>query len=358
MKKLFCMALSLFFACILTVSCGATRDISSFEAMNTFMTVQVYGRGAARANAAVKARVKTLESYLSTTDENSDIFMLNERNLRQKNEENADGATDVFFAVHEETAHLAEYALFMAEQTGGALNPALFAVTRAWGFTTGNYRVPSDEELSGLLQTIDYNKIRVRALEQGGFGIYCAPGIQLDFGAIGKGFAGDEALSVLRANGIQSALLDLGGNVQVLGAKPDGSDWTIGIKNPDGGSAVAALRVRDSAVITSGGYERFFTADDGKNYIHIFDGTTGRPVENDLTSVTVVTSRGVYGDALSTALFVMGSKKACDFWRSNKNGEQFDAVFITKDGRFLYTSGLTGMLRVLAPFADVVVVER
>jgi len=141
----------------------------------------------------------------------------------------------------------------------------------------------------------------------------------------------------------------------VLGTKPDGSDWTVGIKNPWGGEPVAAVKLRDACMITSGGYERFFTGDDGKKYIHIFDGSTGRPVENNLESVTIICREGLYGDALSTSLFVMGLDKAVEFWQSS--ARDFDFVIITKDKGLVYSAPLKKNISLLFDFDSVRVVD-
>ena len=183
--------------------------------------------------------------------------------------------------------------------------------------------------------------------------------MQLDFGAVGKGYAGDRAAEILKKNGIKSAILDFGGNIQTIGNKPDGSAWTVGIKNPwaaaEGGNAVACgVKIRDKAVITSGGYERFFIGEDGKKYIHIFDGKTGRPVENDLESVTIICEKGLYGDALSTSLFVMGKEKAVQFWKENRD---FDFILITKKRELLCTKSIKDEMKIIFDFENISIVE-
>ena len=149
----------------------------------------------------------------------------------------------------------------------------------------------------------------------------------------------------------------------MLGSKPDGSNWTIGIKNPWGGenggsdSPVAAVNLRDACMITSGGYERFFTGEDGHKYIHIFDGTTGRPVENNLESVTIICDHGIYGDALSTSLFVMGLDKAVEFWRTTHSSQNFNFVILTKDKGVIYSAPLKDSISLLFDFDSIQVVE-
>ena len=253
---------------------------------------------------------------------------------------------------HTETARLALYAFGMAEKTGGALNPAIFPIVKAWGFTTGGYKIPSESEIHSILPCTDFSKIKIKEISfenaeksEKKFILKKPAGAMIDFGAVAKGFAGDEAVKILESCGIESAILDLGGNIVAFGAKPDGTEWNVGIKNPwNSENPAAGLKIRSKNVVTSGGYERFFIGADGKKYIHIFDGKTGHPVENGLESVSVVSESGVYADALSTALFVMGTEKAVEFWKSNRD---FDMILITKDKKIFYTPGLEQKITVL-----------
>ena len=344
----------------------AKAEVTSFTAMNTYMTVKSYGNDSkilASANYLVQQEIEWLESILSTTIEGSDIYKLNEST------EN-DNFSITENSLHSETAYLITRSHELYEQTGGAFNPALYPVIKEWGFTTGEYKVPSEEKIQQLLEYTDFSKITISEkasspellpadydkADPAPLVIIDRPaGMQLDFGAIGKGYAGDKAIEILRKADVSSALLDFGGNIQVLGTKPDGSDWTVGIKNPWGGEPVAAVKLRDACMITSGGYERFFTAPDGHKYIHIFDGSTGRPVENNLESVTIICREGLYGDALSTSLFVMGLDKAVEFWQSG--ARDFDFVIITKDKGLVYSAPLEKNISLLFDFDSVRVVD-
>lgn len=333
------------FVCLLFVSCGRKSDSLSFQAMDTFMTVRSYGRNCRKANRLARKSLLECEDLISTTKENSLIYMLNE-------EPEKGVKTGV------EICGLVDFSIKMAERTYGALNPVLFPVTRAWGFTSGNFRIPDEQEIEELLKLVDYRNIKIEpaedSAEKAEFRISMKAGMMMDLGAVGKGFAGDRVLKMLSLAGIESAIIDLGGNIQVLGNKPDGSPWTVGVKNPWGGEPVCGIKVSDCAVVTSGGYERFFEGEDGRRYIHIFDGRTGCPVENDLAAVTAVCASGLYADSLSTALFVMGSEKAVSFWRENRD---FDFVIIKKDAAVLYTAGLKGKIFFTAGTPAAVCVE-
>ncbi|MDO5702866.1 MAG: FAD:protein FMN transferase, partial [Lachnospiraceae bacterium] len=161
-----------------------------------------------------------------------------------------------------------------------------------------------------------------------------------DFGGIAKGFTSDRIMDVYREAGVSSGLVSLGGNVQALGTKTDGSRWKIGIQNPEkDGTYLGIIEVEDRAVITSGGYERYFE-EDGKTYHHILDASRGRPSDSGLKSVTIVSENGMLADALSTALFVMGADRAEKFY--SEHGDAFEMVLLTEDGKLLVSEGLKG----------------
>ena len=224
----------------------------------------------------------------------------------------------------------------MCADTDGALDITIYPVVRAWGFTANDvdyeYRVLGDDEISELLALVDYRKVEISDNS-----VTLGEGMMLDLGAVAKGYASDRIAGYLRQNGVTSALLNLGGNVYALGKKPNGTEWTIGVADPTNGGYLGSMQVADMAVVTSGGYERFFTGSDGVRYHHIIDPSTGRPAESGLASVTVVGDSGARCDALSTALFVMGPDAAYDYWREHGG---FEAVFLTADGELFVTAGL------------------
>lgn len=290
-------------------------------AMDTYITVTVYGEDTGKAETALSQAADMfmrLERLWSVTDRDSDIYALNQSSGQP-------------VVMSDETVQLVSFALQMAEETGGSLEPTLYPVLTAWGFTTETNRVPSAAEISTLLEAVDYTQVRLE-----GNSVCLADGMRLDLGAVGKGYAGDLVSRVLKENGIESALLDIGGNIQAVGSKPDGSPWRLGLRNPFDGGNLGVLEVSNLAVVTSGNYERYFVGEDGKRYGHIIDPATGYPVENGLASVTVISEEGRLCDALSTSLFVMGLEDASDYWRQHKN---FEMILITVDGEIYLTDG-------------------
>lgn len=290
----------------------------SFFAMDTFMTVRAWGADDALLDQAGDL-VDALEASVSTTLEGSELHTLN-----------STGSA----ALPDDAAYLLGRALEICGETGGALDISIYPVVRAWGFTTSEYHVPNDDEIARLLESVDYTRV---VLE--GDTVSIGEGMEIDLGAVTKGYTGDRITALLRENGVTSALLDLGGNIQTLGSKPDGSDWHVAIRNPDGGSFLGVLSVSDRAVITSGGYERYFVDEDGNLWWHIMDPATGYPAKNGLISVTAVGDEGLYCDALSTALFIMGRERAIAFWREHRD---FEMMLVSDEGELLLTPGLYG----------------
>lgn len=318
---------------------GLSASSRDFFAMNTYIRLEAYGDGAEDALALAQTRVEELEGLWSVTNETSEIYAVNHS-----------GGQPV--SVSDDTAAVVSFALEMAEETGGALEPTIYPVLTAWGFTTDEHHVPSQEEIDGLLALVDYRRVSVD-----GNTIQLESDMMLDLGAVGKGYASDEVEELLRAEGVTSALLDLGGNIVMIGSRPDGSGWRLGLQNPFGDDTIGVLTAADCAVVTSGNYENFFTAEDGTIYGHIIDSATGYPVNNDLAAVTIVAQEGKLCDALSTSLFVMGVDGAMEYWKEHPG---FEMILITQEQEILITEGLEEQFSLTEAHSDmsVEVVER
>ena len=338
MKKWLSAAL-LSAAFLLTGCSGAPAqepETATFFAMDTAMDFTVYGDAALLDEA--ETLIGSLEEQVSVTDEHSDIYAIDHTGSG---------------SLSGNAAELMEQALELCRRTGGALDISVYPIVRAWGFTTGSYQVPDEETIQSLLPLVDYTQIQYDAAT----GVVTLPeGMEIDLGSVAKGYAGQLAAQMLREHGVQSALLNLGGNVQTVGTKPDGSPWQIGIKDPQGEDAMMVLSVEDQAVVTSGGYERYFEQD-GQTYWHIMDPSTGHPADSGLLSVTIVGKQGIICDGLSTSLFVMGLEKAADLWAQSGD---FEAVFVTASGEVYITEGLQDRFALTEQYADtpVSVIER
>lgn len=297
----------------------AEENTAGLFAMDTYINLTAYGSDVDYALEQAESRIRELERLWSVTDEGSEIYAANHS-----------GGTPAF--ISGDTEALLRFALDMAVETDGALEPTLYPVLTAWGFTTESNRIPDQEELDCLLAQVDYTKITLSDKA-----VSVPVGMQLDLGAVGKGYAADETAAILKANGVTSALLDFGGNVLTIGSKSDGSPWRIGVLDPDTEGNLGVLEVVDQSVVVSGGYEKYFVGEDGQRYWHILDPETGSPARSGLTQVAIVSKDSKLCDALSTALFVMGLDKATAYWQSRQD---FEMVLLT-DAREVYvTEGL------------------
>ena len=338
MKKYFISAM--LSALLFLTGCSAESSPEpvqgTFFAMDTMMDFTIYGESGLIDQS--ESLIASLESLVSVTDTGSELYAINQTGSG---------------TLTGKASSLMEQALEICRRTDGALDLSIYPIVRAWGFTTGSYQVPDEAEIQALLPLVDYRKIQYDAAT----GTVTLPeGMEIDLGSVAKGYAGQLAAQMLREHGVQSALLNLGGNVQTVGAKPDGSPWQIGIKDPQGEDAMMVLSVEDQAVVTSGGYERYFEQD-GQTYWHIMDPSTGHPADSGLISVTIVGDEGVVCDGLSTALFVMGLEKAADLWAQSGD---FGAVFATASGEVYITEGLQDRFALTEQYADtpVSVIER
>jgi len=340
------MSAILFCFCLCLCGCGRQEDKNpepvaadrEMFAMNTYITMTAYGEGADAVLGSAENRIRELESLWSVTDEKSEIYQLNHNEGKP-------------FTVSEATSELIRFALSMAGKTEGALEPTIYPVLAAWGFTTDSHRVLEQKEISQLLENVGYKKVKAQNRE-----ILLPDGMQIDMGAVAKGFTGDQVAGILKDGSIESAIISLGGNIQTVGTKPDGSPWRIGVQSPGGEGNFAVLETAECAVVTSGGYQNYFEGRDGTVYHHILDPQTGKPAWSGLLSVTVVGKEGKICDALSTALFVMGEKKAVRYWKENSG---FDLILYTEEDEIIITEGLEDNFELTEEYEDLpVTVQR
>ena len=357
-------ALAVLTALLVTLpGCGrqTVQESAQVLTMDTVMTLTVYGTDKAACQAVLRDGEDMLydwNRHLSATESaDSDVYALN----------HAEGRP---VPLGEDTAQLLGRALDLCALTDGALDVTAYSAVEAWGFTGNNdYRVPSQAELDALAAKIDYTRV---TLDRDSGQASLPDGMELDLGAVAKGWAGDLLARLVReTDGVDGALLNLGqSTIQTVGARPDGSAWRIGIQDPLGegtalaelkqqqaartgdasqapavqteqGSYLGVLELTDRAMSTSGGYQRCFVQDD-EIYWHILDPKTAAPARSGLASVTVVADSGLLCDGLSTALFVMGLDRGVQFWQTWRDHKDvsFDCIFITDDGSVYLTPGL------------------
>ena len=291
-------------------------------AMDTYMTITCYGERAQEAADAAVSEIRRLDALLSVGEAESEISRIN---------------SEKEGTISSDTAAILEEALRIWQDTGGAFDITVYPLMEAWGFTSGEFRVPDEEELTDLLAAAGSGRI---STDPAGGTVRIGEDQGIDLGGIAKGYASDRLMEIFRGYGLTGGVVSLGGNVECFGTKPDGSLWRCGIQSPlERGELMGILEIPDGAVITSGAYERFFTDEQtGKTYHHILDPSTGYPAETGLLSVTVVSPDGMMADALSTACYVMGAEKAIAFWRDYDR--PFDLIIMTEDEEILVTEGI------------------
>ena len=312
-----------------SASDGAESDSSKQSntrelfAMDTYMTITAYGEKYEQALDEAEKEIKRLDDVFSVGKSGSEVSKLNKERSGE---------------VSEDMASVLETAIWLYENTKGAYDFTLYGLMDLWGFTGDAQAVPKDEDIKKVLESCGFGKsiyLYGRLTLRKGQGI--------DFGGIVKGYASSRVMDIFKKYGIKSGVVSLGGNVQCLGHKEDGSRWRCGIINPDDpdntSDLMGVVSVSDKAVITSGGYERYFT-EKGKKYHHIMNPQTGYPAQSGLKSVTIVSDNGTLADGLSTACYVMGFDNSVEFWKKNKS--QFQMILIDDDNKMYVTDGLKG----------------
>ena len=291
MKKI----LILLFCALLLSGCGSnTKREKMLFAMDTEIELTIYGKKKAMERAELEI----------------------ERLSEKYSVENLENAIKNYDAETEEILKVADK---IKSETNGTFDVNVAPIMRIWGFYSHEFeekqhRVPTPLEIEEALLT-------------------ASSGLYVDLGGIAKGYCADRLVTILKEEGVKSAVLSLGGNIALIGAKPDGTPYTVGIKSPFDEGIYATIKAQDTMVVTSGDYVRYFE-ENGKRYHHILNPKSGYPAESDLKSVTIVSDSGIYADSLSTALFVMGKDKAIEYWKARRN---FGMILIDREGKMYCT---------------------
>lgn len=308
---------------VLVCSCGEVYRYTdaTFYTMSTVVNVISDGDGDF---SDIKDFASDFENRVSRTKQNSEIYTLNL------------GGTAV---LSEDTLYILEKSLEIAENTDYAFNPCMGSITELWDITSGKNYVPEYGLVADALEACDINNIRISENTA-----EVSDGTKVDLGGIAKGYALEKMLEFeISENKDTNVCINLGGNIALSGSsesnrKKDEYGWNVGITNPfDKNTIVGTLKTSDCFIAISGAYERFFEKD-GTVYHHIFDPSTGYPAKSDLASTAVINKSGIEGDALSTALFVMGFDKSVEFYKSGVY--DFDMILITNDGVIYITEGI------------------
>ncbi len=275
-------------------------------------------------------KIAEMEQQLSVNIETSDIARIN-------------AGGDEGFAAGPMALDVLKQAIEIAELSEGRFDPSIGGLVALWGIGTENAGIPGEDEISTALSGINYKEITI---EDSGLVILENPNAALDLGGIAKGYAADLVREFLTSRGVRRGIINLGGNVLVLGRKENREPWRIGIQDPrePRGEYLGIVEVDEKAIVTSGVYERFFM-EDGVRYHHILDTRTGYPVRNGVISTTVIHDRSVIADGLSTSLFAMGIEKGMELANSL---EDTNVIMIDEDNRVYITDNLTGSFQLNA----------
>ena len=313
MKKLYTVILILLAAAmVFAVVYTRNTDITKSDyALDTIIKVSVKGKDAKKATDEIFEQIKKDDNLLSAYKESSEVSFLNkEKSL----------STDT------ETAKIISDSVVYSEKTNGYFDITIKPLSDLWDIKNNTGYIPSDEEINNSLKSVGYKNIKT---ENGK--IVLEGGASVDLGGVAKGYCANKATEILKTNNIKEAIIDLGGNVYVFGNR----NFKVGIQNPDGerGEYFGICNVKNTSVVTSGAYERYFVKD-GKMYHHILSPFTGKCADSDLKSVTVVGEDSQKCDAFSTAVFAMGKDEGI---KVLKNEPDLMYIIVDSDNN-VYTS--------------------
>jgi len=299
-------------------SCGTETPEKRIESMfQSVCSVTIHGRPRDADFNAVWKRLREIDGMMNMWDDESVLSALNAR------------AGSGLVRTTPEIIEALTRGLELAECTGGRYDPTVGPLVKLWGVGTQRARVPTDTGIAVALALVDWRNVKLNTAAS--TVELASPGMVLDFGSMAKGYGAREAGRILAKRGVRSALVDVGGCVVAVGAHPSGKPWKIGVQDPSGsrGSEIIGYFVgRDISVATSGIYERTFE-EGGRAYHHIMDTSTGRPVENELLSVSVVVDRSLNSDGPPLALLALGTDAGIEL--ADRLG--LVAIFLRKDGR-------------------------
>ncbi len=315
--------------CCIVLFCGCAKKLpdQTFYALDTVIELRQMEGAAPETVRQAEQRIIELENLLSCHKEGSDVWRINEQPYGQP------------VQVAPETYALLQRAKEISLKTEGRFDVTIRPLSDLWNVKQAE-KPPAEAEILRVMDSVGFPNL---TLTEDTAVTRLSPDTQVDLGGMAKGMIADEVKKLLREAGVQRGIIDLGGSITLIGEKENGKPWTVGIKNPfQTGESYAKLAVADTSVVTSGGYERYFTYE-GQDYHHIFDPYTGYPAEAGLKSVTVVSQDTALADALSTAAYVGGRERALA-WAKAYGVEM---VLVDMDKKVWITHGLRDKLTIL-----------
>lgn len=315
---------------IIPLTTGEVSPISacSYDLLHTVCTIQIYDSTDYNILNECFAVIDKYEKLFSRTLESAEVYAINQTSASSTNPQTV-------FTVSDELKDILEFSLEYGALSEGALDISIAPLSSLWNFTDLEHKTnpPENDAVVAARDLVDYRDISLN----GNTLTFAKPGMQLEFGAVAKGYIADRVKDFLLSKGVTSALINLGGNILLVGEKPDGSAFNVGIQKPfeDRDAVVVAIsELKDCSMVSSGIYERYFYDETGNFYHHILNAETGYPCNTDLLQVTIISKDSATGDALSTACFALGLEKGMALIDSLPD---VYAVFITSDGKLHFS---------------------
>lgn len=315
---------------VIPLTSGAVSPISacSYDLLHTVCTIQLYDSTDYDILNECFAVIDKYEKLFSRTMESSEVYQINRASA---------GQSQTSFTVSDELKDLLEFSLEYSSISKGALDISIAPLSSLWDFSGLEHKTeaPAAEKIAAATDLVDYTNVKL----DGNTLTFSKPGMQLELGAVAKGYIADRVKDFLLSKGVTSAIINLGGNILLVGSKPKDVAFNVGIQKPfeNRDSVVVAIsELKDCSMVSSGIYERYFYDKNGIFYHHILDSKTGYPCDTDLLQVTIISKESSTGDALSTACFALGLKKGMELIDSLPD---IYAVFITSDGSLHFSEG-------------------
>lgn len=312
-------------SCLFLSACGEAAEVQDqFFTMGTPFTITAYGKNAEKGIKSAEATVLAIEAMSDPDIETSTCYALNHAQGEQLN-------------ISGQIAEMLLDAKLVYERSEGAYDLTIYPLVKRWGFTDGRYYIPSAEEIALDLSCLCMDELTISQFPNSGAYAVSMPSYgQLSFASCARGCAGKYAADALKKSGVESAVISLSGNVQTLGMRPDGTEWSIGITDPKNPSGfLGVLSAGETAVVTTGAYQQTMTGN--PKYHHVLNTKSGYPTATNLLSATVVCADGTMADCLSTAMFAVGQTKALNYWRQYGG---FELILINDSGEVICTAGL------------------
>jgi thiamine biosynthesis lipoprotein len=296
--------------------------------LGTICTLTIYNKGKKAALAKGFARIHRSDNEASTTKAKSELNKVN----RYAGVRPVKVSADMW--------PMMEKAMYYSQDSDAAFDMAIGAITNLWKIGLPGARVPAQSEIDHALPLVNYQDVELNAKDRTVF--LKKKGMRLDFGGIAKGYIADQVRTVFRQNGVKNAIINLGGNIIVMGHSPLGKTrpWTVGIQDPvkSRGKTLGSIPAVNQSVVTAGIYEQYLKKN-GHTYIYLMNHKTGYPYDNNLAGVTIVSPNSVDGDALSNAAFNKGVKAGLAYINA-KHDQKIQAIFVTKDKKVYLSNGL------------------